>query len=98
MSDARAVMTTVPLTGPTSRVHCPLDATAVVPRDVPPTKSSTVASASAVPLTVKLAGTALLSAGLTITGGAGGRVSTRTTSIEDAPDVPPLLLAFAVNR
>jgi hypothetical protein len=98
MSVARAAITTVPLTGPTSRDHSPFDDTAPVPRDVPLTKNSMVVPGSAVPLTTKVVGTELPSTGLTMTGADGGMVSTRTTSIEDEPEVPPAFLAFAVKR
>ena len=94
---ARAVSTTVPLTGPTSRDHAPLDDTAAVPRDTPPAKSSTVDPGSAVPVTTNVAATEPPSAGLTMTGAARARVSTRTTSPDDEPEVPPAVVALTVK-
>jgi hypothetical protein len=98
MSVARAVNACRPLGRlVTCRDHVPLD-TETVPCDTPFTYVSTIVPFSEVPDRATVLATPDPSAGETTAGATGASVSTRTTTMPDAAEVPLASLAVALSR
>jgi hypothetical protein len=96
MSVVRAVYVCVPVGVPVKGFDQVPPLAATVPRDDPSSNTSTVVPASAVPVSVNVVGA--LPVGAVMTGAVGARVSIWITRTAELGEVPPRLLALAVNR